>query len=355
MPKHDIVLIGASAGGVEAISRVVTDLPRDLRASVFVVLHISRGRSMLPEILTRAGRMPAAHPTDGEAIQYGRIYIAPPDNHMLVDGNRVRVVRTASENGLRPALDPLFRSAARSFGTRVIAVVLTGSLDDGTAGAAAVKLGGGVTIAQDPNDAFAPGMPTSAINAGFIDHVLPLREIPILVSALVDEEAVGTADPDAPVLHAKEPDLETPPNPVHPGDRPGRPSVFSCPSCHGTLWEANENGLVRFRCRVGHVFSPESMLSAQTDEVDRALWIALRTLEERAALSHRLAERGRERGQAWVDAAFTMRAHESEREAALLRELLHARNVPGQTTVPDDLPADGPTLGADRQKQGEPR
>jgi two-component system, chemotaxis family, protein-glutamate methylesterase/glutaminase len=171
LAKHDIVLIGASAGGVQAISRVVAELPRDLRASVFVVLHISRGRSMLPEILSRASRLPAAHPTDGEPVQYGRIYIAPPDNHMLVENGRVRAVRTANENGLRPALDPLFRSAARAYGPRVIAVVLTGTLDDGTAGAAAVKLGGGVTIAQDPDEAFAPGMPASAVNAGVIDSV----------------------------------------------------------------------------------------------------------------------------------------------------------------------------------------
>jgi two-component system chemotaxis response regulator CheB len=350
MPRHDIVLIGASAGGVEAISRVVADLPPDLRASVFVVLHISRGRSMLPEILTRAGRLPAAHPTDGEVFQYGRVYIAPPDHHMLLAGKRVRVVRTATENGLRPALDPLFRSAARSYGPRVIGTILTGSLDDGTAGAAAVKAAGGITIAQDPAESFAPGMPTSAINAGFIDHVLPLRDIPVFVTALVDEEAGGDFDLDAPELHAKEPDLEQPPNPVHPEDRPGRPSVFTCPACHGTLWEAHESGLVRFRCRVGHVYSPESMLSAQTDEVDRALWIALRTLEERAALSHRLAERGRDRGQAWIDAAFTTRARESEREAMVVRELLYARNAAAQSTVPDDLPADRPTLGAGQPK-----
>ncbi|HTL42829.1 MAG TPA: chemotaxis protein CheB [Vicinamibacterales bacterium] len=348
MAKHDIVLIGASAGGVEAISRVVADLPRDLRAAVFVVLHIGRGRSMLPEILTRASRLPAEHPVDGEPIQYGRIYVAPPDNHMLLMGGRLRVTRTAAENGLRPAVDSLFRSAARAYGPRVIAVVLSGTLDDGTAGAAAVKLGGGVTIGQDPAEAFAPGMPTSAINAGFIDHVLPLRDIPVLVSALVDEDAHGHTDPDAPVLHAKEPDLEQPRTAIYGTDRPGHPSVFTCPACHGTLWEAHENGLVRFRCRVGHVYSPESMLSAQTDEVDRALWIALRTLEERAALSHRLAERGRDRGQVWVDAAFTRRAEESEREAALVREVLHARSTPAQT-VPDDLPSDGPVLEDERR------
>lgn len=156
MPKHDVIVIGASAGGVEAIGRIVGDLPRDIRASVLVVLHISRGRSLLPEILTRAGRLPAAHPTDGEALQYGRIYVAPPDHHLVIVESAVRIVHTASENGMRPAVDPLFRSAARAYGPRVIGVILTGALDDGTAGAAAIKEAGGITIAQDPDEAFSP-------------------------------------------------------------------------------------------------------------------------------------------------------------------------------------------------------
>jgi two-component system, chemotaxis family, protein-glutamate methylesterase/glutaminase len=185
-------------------------------------------------------------------------------------------------------------------------------------------------------------MPASAVNAGFIDHVLPLRDIPIRITALVHEDAVGTPQSDAPV-HGKEPDLETPSLPSHAEDRPGRPSVFTCPFCHGTLWEAHENGLVRFRCRVGHIYSPESMLAAQTDDVDRALWVALRTVEERAALSHRLAERGRQRGQTSVDAAFTARADASEREASLIRELLHRRSGGGQTGH-DDLVVDGPSM-----------
>lgn len=153
MAKHDVVVIGASAGGVEAIRRIVSDLPRDIRASIFVVLHISRGRSMLPEILTRAGRLPASHPTDGEPLQYGRVYVGPPDHHLVIIDGVVRIVHTASENGVRPAVDPLFRSAARTYGPRVIGVILTGALDDGTAGIAAVKEAGGVTIAQDPDEA----------------------------------------------------------------------------------------------------------------------------------------------------------------------------------------------------------
>jgi len=335
MPKHDVVVIGASAGGVGAISHVVAQLPRDIRASVFVVLHISRGRSLLPEILTRSSRLPAAHPVDGEPLQYGRIYVAPPDHHLIVADGAVRVVHTASENGVRPAVDPLFRSAARAYGPRVIGVILTGSLDDGTAGAAAIKEAGGITVAQDPAEAFAPGMPRSAINAGLIDHVVPLRDIPLLLSALVDEEAPPMdAAPDGPHLRQMEPDLAEMRLAIHASDRPGRPSVFTCPECHGTLWEADEDRVVRFRCRVGHIYSPDSMLAAQTDEVDRALWTALRTLEERAALAHRLAERGREREQHWVDKAFSQRARDAEHEAALVRALLRERG--GAHTVPDD-------------------
>jgi len=351
MAKHDVVVIGASAGGVEAISRVVADLPREIRASIFVVLHISRGRSLLPEILTRAGRLPAAHPVDGEPLQYGRIYVAPPDHHLIVQSGVVRTVHTASENGVRPAVDPLFRSAARAYGSRVIGVILTGALDDGTAGVAAIKEAGGITIAQDPNEAFSPGMPRSAVASGMIDHVVVLRDIPLLLGALTEEDAPAAGRSNGPHLRAMEPDLAELPIALDGDDRPGRPSVFSCPECHGTLWEVDEGNLLRFRCRVGHVYSPDSMIAAQTDEVDRALWTALRTLEERAALAHRLAERGRRRNQHWIDKAFTARAHETEAEASQIRTLLVTRSRTSHT-VPDDAtggppPATGPAAVKD--------
>jgi two-component system, chemotaxis family, protein-glutamate methylesterase/glutaminase len=336
MAKHDVVVIGASAGGVEAISRIVADLPRDIRASIFVVLHISRGRSLLPEILTRAGRLPATHPTDGEPLQYGRIYVAPPDQHLIVQAGAVRTVHTASENGVRPAVDPLFRSAARAYGSRVVGVILTGTLDDGTAGVAAIKEAGGITIAQDPDEASSPGMPRSAIASGRIDHVVPLRDIPLLLAALAEEEAAVGERHSGPHLRAMEPDLAEMPIAVAGHDRPGKPSVFSCPECHGTLWEVDEGGLLRFRCRVGHVYSPDSMMAAQTDDVDRALWTALRTLEERAALAHRLAERGRLRGHHWVEKAFTTRAREAQAEAHQIRALLRTRS-PMVHAVPDDV------------------
>src|SRR5260370_6220718 len=156
MPKHDVVVIGASAGGVEAISRIVADLPRDIRAAIFVVLHISRGRSMLPDILTRAGRLPAAHPTDGEPLRYGRIYVAPPDNHLIVQNGAVRAVHTASENGVRPAVDPLFRSAARAYGSRGICVILPCALGYGAARCAAIKGAGGSALHPAYPEPLAP-------------------------------------------------------------------------------------------------------------------------------------------------------------------------------------------------------
>jgi two-component system chemotaxis response regulator CheB len=325
LANHDIVVIGASAGGVEAVSAIVAQLPRDLRAAILVVLHLARGRSVFPDILTRLGTLPAMHPPDGTALQYGRIYVAPPDHHMVVEGDTVRIVHGPTENGVRPAVDPLFRSAARTYGSRVVAIVLTGSLDDGTAGIAAVKEAGGVTVVQDPLEAFAPSMPRSAMQMVAVDHVLPLREIPLLISALTRESVRAASNRRGPHLTPMEPDLGEMPLAVHQEDRPGIVSVFSCPECHGTLWEVDDGGILRFRCRVGHVYSPESMLAAQTDSVDRALWAALRSLEERAALTKRLSERARARRHSWVSRAFEERALAAEEHARVVRQLLQNR------------------------------
>jgi two-component system, chemotaxis family, protein-glutamate methylesterase/glutaminase len=187
--KRDVIVIGASAGGVEAISRLVAELPGDLRAAILIVLHVSPRRSLLPHILTRAGPLPAAHPTDGEPLEYGRIYVAPPDRHLVVQDGVVRVLNAPPENGVRPAVDVLFRSAARAYGPRVAGVVLTGALGDGTAGIAAIKQAGGITIVQDPAEAFAPSMPRSAINGGMIDFVVALRKIPLLLTALAEDDS----------------------------------------------------------------------------------------------------------------------------------------------------------------------
>jgi two-component system chemotaxis response regulator CheB len=346
---HDIIVIGASAGGVEALSVLAAQLPRDLRAAVLVVLHVSRGRSVLPEILTRAGRLPADHPDDGDPLEYGRIYVASPDHHLTIEPGKVRVVHGPMENGCRPAIDPLFRSAARVYGPRVVGVVLTGALDDGTAGLAAVKEAGGLAIVQDPDEAFAPSMPRSARTFVSIDHVLPVAEIGHMVTSLTREET-GPAPPDiGPHVVAMESDLAPPQLALDESDRPGKVAVFSCPECHGTIWEADERGIVRYRCRVGHVYSAESMLAAQTDSVDRALWTALRSMEERAALTHKLAERARARNHHFVARAFDERATIADGHAAVIRELLVSRTLlhelpDAEAQSPEEVEAPGPEI-----------
>lgn len=347
MIRPDIIVVGASAGGVEVISTIVSGLPRGLRAAVLVVLHVSRGRSVLPDILTRLGPLPAVHPDDGEPLEYGRIYVAPPDHHMTIEGDRVRITHGPTENGVRPAVDPLFRSAARTFGSRVIGVVCSGSLDDGTAGLMAVKAGGGTTIVQDPDEATAPGMPRSALAAVDVDHVLRARGIAPLLSSLVQERLPsGTAAVAVEPLHQMESDRGAEPLALSQDDRPGRLAPLTCPECHGNLWENENGGVLRFRCRVGHVYSTESMLAAQTDSVDRALWAALRALEERAALMRKLSLRARDRNHLRVAEAFEERAAAAEGQALLIRQVLVDRSR--MHINPDPADEEGPVT-SDRE------
>ena len=185
MAARDIIVVGASAGGVNALATLAEGLPPDLPASVLVALHLAPGvTSILPEILARAGRLPAVHPKDGEAYEKGKIYVAPPDHHLLVREGHLRLTRGARENLHRPAIDPLFRSAALAHGPRVIGVVLTGSLDDGTAGLSAVKRCGGTAVVQDPSDASHPSMPAAALKNVAVDHSVPLSEMAALLARL---------------------------------------------------------------------------------------------------------------------------------------------------------------------------
>jgi len=207
-----------------------------------------------------------------------------------------------------------------------VGVVLTGSLDDGTAGLAAISEAGGVTIVQDPAEAFAPSMPRSALEFVDVDHVLPLRAIAALLPQLAHRTAhrPSTAGPQ---VRAKEADLGSDGVAVESNDRPGRPSVFTCPECNGTLWETEEKGILRFRCRVGHAYSSDSMLAAQTYSVDHALWAALRALEERAVLNKKMSDRAGERRHTWVARAFADRARIAAEHAAVVRGVLQNRSA----------------------------
>jgi two-component system, chemotaxis family, protein-glutamate methylesterase/glutaminase len=271
MPDHDIVVVGASAGGVEALAALARSLPADLPAAVFVVLHVpSTGSSALPDILSRHGPLPAAHVKDGEPIENGRIYVAPPDHHVLLRTGHVHLSRGPRENGHRPAVDPLFRSAAHQYASRVIGVVLSGALDDGTAGLTAVKSRGGLAVVQEPGDALYPGMPDSALEHVRVDHVVPTADMGALLARITAEpspEAPGSAPDHMEVeVQVEGFSLE-----AMEGERPGRPSGFSCPDCNGVLWEIQDGQLQRFRCRVGHAWSPESLLTQQSEALEAAL------------------------------------------------------------------------------------
>jgi two-component system, chemotaxis family, protein-glutamate methylesterase/glutaminase len=327
MPDHGIVVVGASAGGVEALVDLAASLPGDLPAAVLVVLHLpATGTSALPDILRRHGPLPADHVRESEPIQPGRIYVAPPDHHVLVRTGHVHLSRGPREHGHRPAIDPLFRSAAREYATMVIGVVLSGALDDGTAGLLAIKSRGGVAVVQNPTDALHPGMPGNALEHVQVDHVATAASMGKLLAGLVADLA-GTPPAPAPTDMRVEVEMEALSLEAFEGNHPGRPSGFSCPDCNGVLWQIRDGGLERYRCRVGHAWSPESLLTQQSEALEAALWVALRSLEERAALARRLAEPARRRGHSITATRFEEQADEAQQAARLVRDLLLDREA----------------------------
>ncbi len=349
MPAQRIVVIGGSAGGIEALLDIVKNLPADFPAPIFVTIHIPPDSpSFLPEIVAGRGRLRAKHAEDGERYRAGVIYIAPPDQHMLIHRNgrngSLRVVRGPRENHHRPAIDPLFRSAAVAAGRNAIGVILSGSLDDGTAGLLAIKQRGGIAVVQNPADALHASMPQSAIENVKVDHVVTLRELPRKLSELLSTEAPGLEEPssEVEVLDMENRISEMDGKTMQQDARPGQPSAFSCPDCGGVLWEIHESDYVRFRCRVGHAFSPESMLASQGDVLEQALWAALKTLEETARLSRRLANTERQRGHTWMAARFDEREKEARERADTIRRFLASSTSEVPQITPEELQANAP-------------
>jgi len=289
-------VIGGSAGSIEPLKVIAHNLPAGFPGSVFVVVHLSsEGKSNLPKLLCGWGALPAIHPIDRQEVERGYVYVARPDHHLSIEEGRIRVLRGPRENRHRPAIDPLFRSAAREYGSRVVGIVLSGLQDDCAAGLYSIKKRGGVAIVQDPHEAMWKDMPTHAIQYAAPDHILPTREIaPMLVElaaaaggALVMKngkrgrrkatpEGSGRADENQDVARSDE------------GE--GTPSVFACPECHGVLWELKQGKLVRFRCRIGHSYGPDSLSIELSLSTEAALWAAVRALDEKAALNRRVAE-----------------------------------------------------------------
>jgi two-component system, chemotaxis family, protein-glutamate methylesterase/glutaminase len=328
---RDIVVIGASAGGLEAIGRILGAIPGDLDASILLVLHTAEhSRSLLPQIFERAGKLPASHPEDGEKIQRGRVYIAPPGFHMIVDDGHLRVLQGPRENLHRPAIDPLFRSAAAAYGPRVIGVILTGMLDDGTGGLMAVSAAGGEAIVQDPESALYGSMPRSALDNVSKARPTPLDDIPELLLRLIRSPLpAGLSRPrKAPMGAAKESRIaELDMEEIANEERLGRPSPFACPDCGGVLWEIEQNGFLRFRCRVGHAFTAKYLGAEQRHAVETALWEALRALEESASLYRRMAERATASHHDLPAQLYQERASDTEANSRVLRDFLLQVNV----------------------------
>jgi two-component system, chemotaxis family, protein-glutamate methylesterase/glutaminase len=275
MRKRDIVVIGASAGGVEALRDVASQLPVNFPGAVFAVLHmLPHTRSFLPEILGKAGPLSAVHPKDGDAIEHGKIYLAPPDRHLVIERDHVHLSNGPKEQRQRPCINVTLRSAALAYGERVVGVILTGQMDDGTAGLWEVKRRGGVTVVQNPEEAPFPSMPLSALREIEVDHTVSLDAVGALLRRLAEGEESKPKE-----------------NPAGKKEMEPRLTDLTCPDCRGTIWETPLGNGSEYRCRVGHTFSPATMLAEHHATQERALYAAIVALEEGASLATRLADK----------------------------------------------------------------
>lgn len=318
---RNIIVIGASAGGVEALSAFVAGLPADFPAAIFIVLHLAAfQKSLLPDILARKGELPVCHALHGEPIKMGQIYIAPPDMHLTIHNGTVAVMRGPKENGHRPAVDPLFRTAARAYGPRVIGVILTGALDCGVAGMMKIKASGGTAVVQDPDEAYCPDMPVNALRHVVVDHIVGIKELAPLLIKLV---AVPVAMQEFEAVNAS---LSTP---------QGKATFLVCPACQGSLTETEESGLLSFSCHVGHRFSLDAILGEQSDALESALWASIRALEESAALAERIAGRSTPE----LSARFNEKARTMRNQGQLITDfLLKADSLsPSRTIEPEKI------------------
>lgn len=326
--RRDIVVVAASAGGIEALRELLSRLPGNLPASLLVVLHIppSSGGA-LANILNRSGPLPASAAQDGEEIRPGHVYVAPPDRHLLIEDGRVQLSHGPRQNGHRPAADPLFSSAAASCGMRVLAVVLSGTLDDGAVGSAVVERCGGLIAVQDPAESAYAGMPKAALAATRHPKVLPIAEIAaLIVREGQDSVASPRNNPAKPDNPSHLSDIVTESAPVA-SLPPGEWSGLTCPECSGPLQYSAAVEPGRYECRVGHGWSPASLLNGHAAAVEQTLWAATLRLDERNRLTQRMAEEADKRGHAHSAAGFREAARQAEDALVTIRGLLERAAV----------------------------
>jgi two-component system chemotaxis response regulator CheB len=323
MAQRDMVVIGASAGGLEMLLSFVSALPANLSAAVLVVLHIpAHTPTKLEQILARVSRLPVVSPNDGDAIMPGRIYVPVTDRHLLVEGNQIRLARGPKENRARPAVDVLFRSAAYFYGPRVIGIVLSGNLDDGTAGLWAIKDRGGIAIAQSPDEAQFPSMPQSAIEHVEVDYVLPVADMAATIVRLVQEPTMNVESNRNAENMSTEVQVALGKDALHAGMlEVGAASVLSCPDCHGVLMRIQEGTIVRYRCHTGHSYSSRTLFDQMNREIDRNLWNALRSFDEQILLMRKMEEQARQANDHTQLSDWTARIVQSEKAREQLREM----------------------------------
>jgi two-component system chemotaxis response regulator CheB len=316
--KRNIIVVGTSAGGVEALCELNKHLPQDLDASVFVVLHVGT-ETMLPHILSRCGNLPAVSAENEKRYKRGCIYCAPANCHLLIKDHTTVLTRGPRENGHRPAIDVLFRSAARAHRSKVIGVVLSGGRDDGSAGLFAIKARGGVAIVQDPAEAVTPSMPQNALSMVDVDYCLPIRQIADVLSQLANGKATNITESSNGGTS-----MEDHATADHPTSEPtGDQIPVTCPECNGPLYEVKDGELVLFQCFVGHRFSPESLSDEHAEALERALWTAIRKLKERIVLHQNLFERKRNKGEQELLKRLEESITTAREDIKLLREILH--------------------------------
>jgi two-component system chemotaxis response regulator CheB len=317
---RDIVVVGASAGGVKALQRFVAALPADFPAAVFMVLHVSPASgSFLAAILNHAGPLPVAEAVDGMPVERGRILVAPADMHLMIERDRTIVVRGPRENRARPAVNPLFRSAALAYGPRVIGIILTGTLDDGAAGLWAIKECGGIAVVQ--SDPEYDEMPRSAVENVPVDYHVPLDDIPALLRRLTGERVEFRAQRVVPEIIKINDEAAKMKRTAFALDEVGSRSLFTCPECNGALWEIDSGGL-QYRCHVGHAYSAQSLRQEQNTTIEESLWSAVRALKESAALDERLADRSRQHQLDKAEEQHRRNASEKMEHVARLQDFL---------------------------------
>jgi two-component system chemotaxis response regulator CheB len=321
MISRDVILIGCSAGGVEALPRILQQLPADLAAAVLIVQHMAPTRSpQLAEILARSARIPVAWAEQGAAIHHRCALVAPPDSHLLIADGHVHLSGGARENHARPSIDKLFRSAAAEYGSRTIGVLLTGMLDDGVAGLCAIRASGGAVIVQDPSDAAYPELPRRALGALTPDRTLPVDAIGVALIELVGTPAAALHAPADIVLEASiDRDGVVSPERMQ---QLGPQTPISCPTCHGPMWRAGNEDARRFRCYLGHATTARELLDLNTAEVESALWSAVRALNDRAITLETLASDARRLDRELTAVSYEDRARETRRQAELARAFM---------------------------------